>query len=236
MLETYVGPHADAKAYSEACSCNAFITERIRTAKRISLVGPIGSGKSTYAKHLCRMLDIPYISTGDVLRNPDKYPWIRPIIGDYDVMAGRLLEQSKVDAITKRVVEEEGPNGWVLDGYPRLAGGQVEYQLKNFPPDIVILLDCPEQTSIQRISGRRYHKPSGRVYNIYSNPPKVEGLDDVTGEPLSIREDDAEAVIIKRLEDYKNKTLPMVDELINHPEVLVVKIDVGFEVLFPDGS
>ena len=182
---------------------------------RILLIGPPGGGKGTQAKVLIEKYKIPQISTGDMLR--DHVKKITPLgqkAKDY-MENGELVPDSLIlDMMELRLNDKDCINGYILDGFPRTIpqaeGLDLLLEKLNHNLDNVIIIDVPDDKIIQRMSGRRLHLDSGRVYHILFNPPKKENIDDVTGEKLSIRKDDEEETVRKRLDVYHNTTKPLI--------------------------
>ena len=184
---------------------------------RILLLGPPGGGKGTQAKFLIRKLDIPQISTGDMLREHVTKKTSLGIKAKEYMNSGALVPDEVIlGMMQERLSNQDCKNGYILDGFPRTipqALGLDELLEKlNQTLDAVIVIDVSDDNIVDRMSGRRVHMSSGRVYHIEYNPPKIEGKDDITQEDLIIREDDKEETVRKRLKIYHNETSP----LINH--------------------
>lgn len=179
---------------------------------KIILLGPPGAGKGTQAELLQRKLDIPHISTGDMLRaaiakGDDFGKSIEALVS-----AGQLVPDATIITLVKRrIAETDCAKGFILDGFPRTPDQARALEDADIKLDYVIQIAVPDHAIVQRLAGRRIHKPSGRTYHIHSHPPKVEGLDDVTGEPLVQRPDDAEATVLERLSVYHKKTEPLIN-------------------------
>ncbi|MFC6276778.1 adenylate kinase [Psittacicella hinzii] len=197
--------------------------------KRILLLGAPGAGKGTQAQTIMQMLNIPQISTGDLLRAEVKSG------SELGQQLASILQTGQLvsDDIVTRLVKEkaakpECAEGYLLDGFPRnLAQAQLLEQA-NLGLDLVIEFDVPDEVIVERITGRRSHPASGRVYHVKFNPPKVEGKDDVTGEDLVTRADDTPEVVVNRLEVYHNQTKPLVDyyrDLAKQGKVKFLKIN-----------
>ena len=182
----------------------------------LMLLGPPGSGKGTQAKLLIKKLKIPQISTGDMLREHIKNQTELGKIAKGYMDKGELVTDNLILEMMKtRFLQPDCKNGFILDGFPRTipqAEGlsqllnELNQKLNN-----VIVLNVDDDNIVERMSGRRIHLESGRVYHIKFNPPKNENLDDVTNEPLSIREDDQEQTVRSRLEIYHNTTKPLIE-------------------------
>lgn len=180
----------------------------------VVFIGPPGSGKGTQSDQLCELLGIAHISTGDIFRATLKEGKgeIADTIRRY-VSSGELVpDEIVIDMVMERLKDPDCRKGYLLDGFPRSMVQAEVFDSKagNMPLTHVILLDVEEELLVKRLTGRRLAKNSGRIYNIYFNPPRIEGKCDESGEDLIIREDDQEATVKNRLEVYKNQTLPLV--------------------------
>ena len=178
---------------------------------RIVLFGPPASGKGTQAYLLKDALDIPHLSTGDLLRRVAK----EDNQGGEKVRAvpvGHFASDDLIVALLKAELEKDAyANGVLLDGFPRTKAQATTMQELGLVMDVAVNLTVNEDVLTQRLVNRRVHPSSGRIYNLIGAPPKVEGLDDITGEPLVHRDDDKLDVVQQRFADYRNKTLPAVE-------------------------
>lgn len=180
--------------------------------KRLMLLGCPGAGKGTQALLLMKKFNIPQISTGDMLRNAiaSDSPLGRSAKKIMD--AGQLVSDDIINSlVVERLSQEDCKHGFLLDGYPRTIPQAQTLRDTNIKIDYVIEIAVDDEEIIKRISGRRVHLASGRVYHTDFNPPKIPGLDDVTGEDLVHRNDDKEEIIRERLAVYKQKTAPLTD-------------------------
>ena len=183
---------------------------------RLLLIGPPGGGKGTQAKLLIEKFSIPQISTGDMLREHIKNDSNLGKEAKKYMNQGKLVpDQLILDMMQVRLKEKDCNNGYILDGFPRTipqANG-LDSLLKKIKQELdkVILLNVPDNIIIDRITGRRLHPDSGRIYHIKYNPPKNIGLDDITNEKLIIRPDDQEETVKKRLKIYHDMTSPIVE-------------------------
>ena len=182
---------------------------------KILLLGPPGGGKGTQAKLLVEKLNIPQISTGDILREHVKKQTnlgkkAKNFMENGELVPDKLILQM----MRQRLSANDSLKGYILDGFPRTipqAKG-----LNNLLIDLnqklnkVIVLDVSDNDIVDRMGGRRVHLSSGRVYHIKYNPPKKHGLDDVTSEKLVIRKDDQKDTVLKRLEIYHSTTKPLI--------------------------
>jgi len=178
---------------------------------RVILLGAPGAGKGTQAQLIMEHFGIPQISTGDMLRAAVKAG--TPLgLQAKDIMAsGGLVSDDLIIALVKeRISSSDCSNGFLFDGFPRTIP-QAEALLEaDVHIDHVIEIHVPDEEIVARLSGRRVHEASGRVYHIIHNAPRVEGHDDVTGEPLVQRPDDHEETVRKRLAVYHEQTEPLV--------------------------
>ncbi|MDM3869818.1 adenylate kinase [Porticoccus sp. W117] len=179
---------------------------------RIILLGPPGAGKGTQAKFITEQYGIPQISTGDMLRAAIK-AGTELGLQVKDVMAsGGLVSDDLIIALVKeRVSQPDCTNGFLFDGFPRTIPQAEALADSGIPIDHVVEIAVADEEIVSRLSGRRVHEASGRVYHIVHNPPSQEGLDNETGEPLVQREDDREETVRNRLSVYHEQTKPLVD-------------------------
>ncbi len=178
---------------------------------RLILLGGPGAGKGTQASFICKKFDIPQISTGDMLRGAVKAG--TPLgLQAKDIMdAGGLVSDDIIVGLIKdRLQEGDCENGYLLDGFPRTIPQADAIRDNAIDIDHVIEINVDDSEIIKRMSGRRAHLASGRTYHIEYNPPKQDGLDDVTGEPLVQRDDDKEETVKKRLSIYHQQTEPLI--------------------------
>jgi adenylate kinase len=179
---------------------------------RIVLLGAPGAGKGTQAQFLMAKFGIPQISTGDMLRAAIKAGSELGIKAKAVMDSGQLVSDELIIGLVKeRVAEEDCKAGFLLDGFPRTIPQADAMKESGIAVDHVLEFDVPDEVIVERMAGRRVHSGSGRVYHLVYNPPKVEGKDDVTGDDLSIRPDDEEATVRKRLAIYHEQTKPLVD-------------------------
>lgn len=180
--------------------------------KRLILLGPPGAGKGTQADLLCKEFNIPKISTGDMLREAianqtDLGKEVASILDSgalvSDEIIGSLLEE--------RLSNDDCANGYLLDGVPRTLGQASILEKMGIEFTNVIEIKVDDEVIVNRMSGRRVHPQSGRNYHIDFNPPKKEGVDDLTNEPLIQREDDKPETVLKRLDVYHEETKPLSD-------------------------
>jgi adenylate kinase len=179
---------------------------------RLILLGAPGAGKGTQATFLCQKYGIPQISTGDMLRAAVKAGTPLGLAAKKVMDSGALVSDDIIIGLVKeRIAQADSANGFLFDGFPRTIPQADAMKNAGVKLDYVLEIDVPFDAIIERMSGRRSHPASGRTYHVKFNPPKVEGRDDVTGEPLIQREDDKEDTVKKRLEVYAAQTRPLVD-------------------------
>ena len=179
---------------------------------KLVLLGPPGAGKGTQATFITEHLSVPQISTGDMLRAAVKEGSELGRAAKGFMNAGKLVPDEIIIGLVKaRILSEDCKKGFLFDGFPRTISQAEELDKANIEIDCVIEIQVPTAEIIKRLSGRRVHPPSGRSYHIIFNPPKVEGKDDTTGEPLLQREDDKEETVMKRLDVYDSETIKLAD-------------------------
>ena len=183
---------------------------------KILLLGPPGGGKGTQSKFLMSKFNIPQISTGDMLRAHVKNETKLGQKAKEFMAKGELVTDSLIlEMMEVRFKEKDCENGFILDGFPRTIkqaeGLDNLFKKTNQKLNHVIVIDVEDDEIVSRMSGRRMHPESGRVYHIKYNPPKNEGKDDITNEPLIIRDDDKEETVRNRLLVYHNQTKPLIN-------------------------
>jgi len=179
---------------------------------RLILLGAPGAGKGTQANFICQKYGIPQISTGDMLRAAVKAGTPLGLEAKKVMDAGGLVSDDLIINLVKdRIAQSDCAKGFLFDGFPRTIPQAEAMKAAGVKLDYVLEIDVPFDAIIERMSGRRSHPASGRTYHVKFNPPKVEGKDDVTGEPLVQRDDDREDTVKKRLDVYSSQTRPLVD-------------------------
>jgi adenylate kinase len=174
---------------------------------RLILLGAPGAGKGTQANYIKEKFNIPQISTGDMLRAAIKAGTDLGLAAKKVMDAGGLVSDDIMIGLVKdRLQEPDCANGYLFDGFPRTIAQADAMKDAGINVDYVLEIDVPDESIVERMSGRRSHPGSGRVYHIKFNPPKVDNLDDVTGEPLIQRDDDQAETVKKRLAVYHNQT------------------------------
>jgi adenylate kinase len=174
---------------------------------RLILLGAPGAGKGTQANFIKEKFNIPQISTGDMLRAAIKAGTELGMAAKKVMDAGGLVSDDIMIGLVKdRLQEADCANGYLFDGFPRTIAQADAMKDAGINVDYVLEIDVPDDSIVERMSGRRSHPGSGRVYHIKFNPPKVDNLDDVTGEPLIQRDDDQAETVMKRLAVYHNQT------------------------------
>ena len=178
---------------------------------KLILLGAPGAGKGTQAKAICEKYGIPQISTGDMLRAAVKAGTSLGLEAKAIMDAGGLVRDDIIIGLVKeRITAADCANGFLFDGFPRTIPQAEALEKEGINIDHVIEIDVPDEEIVKRLSGRRQHPASGRVYHLVYNPPKVEGKDDETGEDLVQRPDDQEETIRKRLGSYHSETEQLV--------------------------
>jgi len=179
---------------------------------KLVLLGPPGAGKGTQATFICQKYGIPQISTGDMLRAAVKAGTALGIEAKKIMDSGGLVSDKLIiDLVKERIAQPDCATGFLFDGFPRTLPQADAMKAAGVKLDYVLEIDVPPEDIIERMSGRRSHAPSGRTYHVKFNPPKVAGIDDVTGEALIQRDDDKEETVKKRLEVYSAQTRPLVN-------------------------
>ncbi len=179
---------------------------------RLILLGPPGAGKGTQAKIICEKYEIPQISTGDMLRAAVSAETSLGLEAKKVMDAGELVSDDLILQLVKdRISEKDCTSGYLLDGFPRTIAQAEGMKKLGIDVDYIVELQVNDEEIIERMSGRRIHPASGRVYHVKFNPPKTENQDDATGEALIQRDDDAEQTVRKRLDVYHNQTAPLID-------------------------
>jgi adenylate kinase len=183
---------------------------------RLILLGAPGAGKGTQAAFLCQKFGIPQISTGDMLRAAVKAGTPLGLAAKKVMDSGALVSDDIIIGLVKeRIAQPDCAKGFLFDGFPRTIPQAEALKNGGVKIDCVLEIDVPFDAIVERMSGRRSHPASGRIYHLKFNPPKVAGKDDETGEPLIQRDDDREETVQKRLEVYAAQTRPLVDYYAN---------------------
>ena len=179
---------------------------------RLILLGPPGAGKGTQANFIREKFGIPQISTGDMLRAAVKAGTPLGVAAKKVMDAGQLVSDDIIIGLVReRLKAPDCAKGYLFDGFPRTIPQAEAMKHAGVPIEYVLEIDVPDDDIVSRMGGRRVHPASGRSYHVKFNPPKIEGRDDVTGEPLILRDDDREETVKKRLEVYHAQTRPLVD-------------------------
>jgi adenylate kinase len=178
---------------------------------RIILLGSPGSGKGTQAQFITQKYAIPQISTGDMLRAAVRDGSPLGVEAKKVMDAGGLVSDDIILGLIKeRIAQPDCVNGYLLDGFPRTIVQAQGLEAMGVEIDHVIEINVADEAIVERIAGRRVHPQSGRTYHAQYQPPKVDGIDDVTGEVLIQRDDDREETVRKRLCVYHEQTKPLV--------------------------
>ncbi len=197
---------------------------------RIVLLGGPGAGKGTQGDHICNQLDIPKISTGDMLRAAVSADSPLGKAAKAIMDAGELVSDDIIlGLVNERVSGKDCQKGFLFDGFPRTIAQAEGLLAANIKLDLIIEIMVDDEEIVKRMSGRWVHSQSGRTYHSVFNPPKQVGIDDITGEALVQRDDDKEATVRKRLSVYKEQTKPLVswfeDYSLNEPGVCFERVD-----------
>ena len=179
---------------------------------KLVLLGPPGAGKGTQAKAICAAWSIPQISTGDMLRSAISRGTalgrrVRAVMDRGDLVSDDII----VGLVEERIARDDCANGFLFDGFPRTIAQAEALEAVRVVLDAVVEIRVPDEEVVKRMSGRRVHPGSGRVYHLVFNPPRVPGRDDETGEPLLQRDDDREETVRDRLAVYREQTHPLVE-------------------------
>ena len=188
-------------------------------------LGPPGAGKGTIASIVKEAFSVPHISTGDLFRaNIKNETELGKQVKEILASGNLVPDEITIKMVENRLKEDDAKSGYILDGFPRtVAQADALKGMSNV--DYVINFVLDRETILKRLSGRRVCKSTGRTYHILYNPPKVEGIDDETGEPLIQRDDDKEEAILNRLEVYERSTAPLIDYY--KAENLLVDLDAS---------
>ncbi|MBP5790375.1 MAG: adenylate kinase [Neisseriaceae bacterium] len=179
---------------------------------KILLLGAPGAGKGTQAQFITETFGIPQISTGDMLRAAIEAQIPLGLEAKKIMEAGGLVRDDIIISLVRdRIRQPDCANGFLFDGFPRTLPQAEALKNAGIGLDAVVEIDVPDENIVERMSGRRIHVASGRTYHVRYNPPKVEGIDDISGEPLIQREDDKEETVKKRLKVYHEQTEVLID-------------------------
>jgi adenylate kinase len=198
---------------------------------KIILLGPPGAGKGTQAQFIKEQLSIPQISTGDMLRaavssGSELGNRVKAVMD-----SGGLVSDEIIIALVKeRIRQEDCADGFLFDGFPRTIPQAAAMEAAGVPIDAVVEIQVDDGELIKRITGRRVHPGSGRVYHVIYNPPKVADVDDESGDPLVQREDDTEATVRDRLAVYYEQTQPLIAHYKSQPTIAYIEVDGQGEV------
>lgn len=178
---------------------------------KVILLGAPGAGKGTQAQFICNQYNIPQISTGDMLRaavqsGSELGLQVKAVMESGGLVSDELI----INLVKDRILQDDCQNGFLFDGFPRTIPQAQALLDAGIDIDSVIEIDVNDEEIVARLSGRRVHGESGRIYHVIHNPPKQDGIDDVTGEALVQRDDDKEDTVRNRLAIYHEQTAPLV--------------------------
>ncbi len=205
----------------------------------IILMGPPGAGKGTQAANLVKEYGLTHISTGDIFRKALKEQTKYGVIAKYFMQFGHLVpDDYTIQMVREYLQENEFPNGFVLDGFPRtiIQARELESIAKEFKfnIDAVINLDIELDRLVPRLSGRRTCKECGASFHIEYNTPKVEGVCDACGGELYQRPDESEEAVKVRLDTYEKQTRPLIDYYTMKGQITNINGDQSMEDVFKD--
>ena len=213
-----------------------FILNNNKESMNIILIGPPGAGKGTQAKFIVDNFSIPQLSTGDMLREHLHNKTSLGLDAKKFMDSGELVPDSIIlNMMKERIQKKDSKKGFVLDGFPRttIQANELTKLLNEINKQInfVLVLSVNDDIIVERMSGRRMHPASGRVYHIKYNPPKKAGLDDITNEELIIRNGDKEDTVRKRLQVYEKQTKPIINYYDNYNIVHTINGTASIEVI-----
>ncbi|KAG7477072.1 hypothetical protein MATL_G00089330 [Megalops atlanticus] len=182
----------------------------VRVLFRAVIMGPPGSGKGTISDRIRKSFELKHLSSGDILRANIKAKTEIGLLMKSCIDQGQLVPDDIMTRLILAELRNLGQNSWLLDGFPRTVR-QAEALDDVYNIDTVVNLNVPFETIKERLTSRWVHLSSGRVYNTTFNPPKIPGLDDITGEPLIQRNDDTPETVTKRLKAYEMQTQPVLE-------------------------
>ena len=179
---------------------------------RVILLGAPGAGKGTQAQFITSKYAVPQISTGDMLRAAVKAGSpLGALVKEVMATGGLVTDDIIIALVQERIQQPDCSNGFLLDGFPRTIPQAEAMEEAGIAIDVVVVISVADEEIVKRLSGRRVHADSGRIYHVHNNPPKLADVDDLTGEALIQRDDDKEETVRKRLKVYHEQTEPLVN-------------------------
>lgn len=205
---------------------------------RLILLGPPGAGKGTQAVMLSGALKVPHISTGDIFRSNIKQKTeLGKLVSGILESGGLVPDDLTCEIVRDRLMKDDCRSGFIMDGFPRTLPQAEMFDSMlddgNLKIDAVINITCDDDVIVKRMSGRRMCS-CGKVYHISSLPPKKEGICDICGSPLYIRDDDREETVLKRLKTYHDQTSPLIEYYSRRGLIVEVDGDKSIEATFQD--
>ncbi|MBP6820704.1 MAG: adenylate kinase [Acidobacteria bacterium] len=202
----------------------------------IVIIGPPGAGKGTQARLLSEKYGYPQISTGDILREMAQADTALGKEIQATLASGKLVsDEILAEVIQKRTSRADCENGYILDGFPRTVNQahQLEELAEHQQKEVLLVrVKVHENVLFERLTGRRTCSKCGEIYNVYSRPPKQDGICDLDGQPLKQRSDDNPDSVVRRFEEYKSSTAPLIDYYRNNGRLIQTTGEGQVEEIF----
>ncbi len=200
------------------------------------IIGPPGAGKGTQARLLSEKYGYPQISTGDILREMAQADTALGKEIQATLASGKLVsDEILAEVIQKRTSRADCENGYILDGFPRTVNQahQLEELAEHQQKEVLLVrVKVHENVLFERLTGRRTCSKCGEIYNVYSRPPKQDGICDLDGQPLKQRSDDNPDSVVRRFEEYKSSTAPLIDYYRNNGRLIQTTGEGQVEEIF----